>query len=183
MVIAKEDAARALKEAEAAAGRSSTAIGYDRASPHLLLWGGIWVVMNLLGMARAPYGAFLFPLLMLAGVAGSAWFGFRAGSGPTGNRGAATLVIAAAFTLFAFGVQALAPTNSFIVAEGVMCLAIGMAYMVMGISVGWRLSAVGAAIMLATIFAGTWGRDQFFLWMALAGGGGLILGGLWLRRA
>ncbi|HEY8574379.1 hypothetical protein [Phenylobacterium sp.] len=184
MTIPREDAARALKEAEAAADRSATAIGYERASPHLILWGVIWVVANSLGVLRAPYGGVLWPSLIVLGVIGSVVIGLKTRSRRGGrNQAVGALTIAFAFTLLGFGIQALAPTGSVVVAEGVMTLAIGMAYMVMGLAIGWRMTAIGTAVMLITIFAATWGREQFFAWMALAGGGGLILGGLWLRKA
>ena len=36
--------------------------------------------------------------------------------------------------------------------------------------------------MAATLIGWVLAHDYFFLWMAAAGGGGLILGGLWFRK-
>jgi len=182
--IQPEEAARALRDAEAAADRSATAVGYQRASPYLILWGVVWAAGNLAGFFRMPYGTYAFPALMLLGVAGSVVIGLRAGrDGRRRNYALQSLLIAAAIMLFSFGVQTVMPTRSFASAEAVICLAVGAVYMVMGAAAGRRLAAVGAVLMIAIIVGWIYAREQFFLWMALAGGGGLILGGLWLRKA
>lgn len=120
---------------------------------------------------------------MLLGVAGSFVIGAHAGRGARRNYAVQSLVVAAALMLFTAGVQVVLHITSLPVAEAIICLAIGAAYMVMGVSMGWRLSAVGALLMLAVMVGWTYAREQFFLWLAIAGGGGLILGGLWLRKA
>lgn len=60
MTIHPEDAARALREAEAAADRSNTAVGYARSGQHLILWGVIWAVGNVAGFLRLPLGPMRF---------------------------------------------------------------------------------------------------------------------------
>ncbi len=182
--IGRDEAAQALKAAEAAAGRSVAAVGYARTSAYLFLWGAIWAVGNIAAFLRMPHGDIAFPALMMIGVVGSLLIGLRAG--PTahgGNSAVRAVVIAVAIFLFACGIAIVLPTNSLASAEAAICLAVGATYMVLGLSVGWRLSAVGAALMLAVIAGWIFARDQFFLWLAIAGGGGLILGGLWLRKA
>ena len=47
MTIQADEAASALKAAEAAAGRAAAAHGYRIASSYLILWGVIWTVGNL----------------------------------------------------------------------------------------------------------------------------------------
>jgi hypothetical protein len=91
-----------------------------------------------------------------------------------------------ALAIGGFGASAavIAPALSFVQYSALGCLAVGAIYLAMGAGAGagLRLSAVGAAIMAATLVGWFFARDQFFLWMAVAGGGGLILGGLWLRK-
>ena len=183
MSISRDDAARALREAEAAADRSATAAGYQRASGFLILWGFVWLAGNLAAFLRMPYGNVAFPALMLIGIAGSIALGLRVGRDMRQSHSAPrALVVAAAFALFSYGLGVVLPGLSLMDAEALICLAIGAGYMIMGVSIGWRMTVVGAAL-LATVILGTlYARDQFFLWLALAGGGGLILGGLWMRR-
>ena len=184
MIIDRDEAARALTEAKAAAARSTTAAGYQRVSGNLFVWGAVWIVANVAGFFRMPYGGVAFPALLLIGVAGSLAVGFSGARGSARrDNGARALLVAAAVALFCTGVQVVAPTNSLIVAEALICLAIGASYMVLAGALGWRLAAVGAAQMVGTIVGWVYAREQFFLWMAVVGGGGLILGGFWLRKA
>jgi hypothetical protein len=181
--IQPEEAARALKDAEAAADRSAAAVGYQRSSQYLILWGVVWAAGNLAAFLRLALGPYAFAGLMLIGVVGSVVIGLRAGRDLRRRSYALqAVVVAIAFALFANGMQVIADIRSFDVAEAVICLAIGAGYMVMGVSMGWRMTAVGLAQMVAVIAGWIYAREQFFLWMALAGGGGLIVGGLWLRR-
>ena len=139
---------------------------------------------NIAAYLRLPLGPYAFAILMLIGMAGSFWLGVRAGrrDGRRRNYAVHSLVVGVALALFSNGMMVVAQINSLAVAEAVICMAIGAAYMVMGISMGWRLSIVGFVLMAAVLVGWIYAREQFFLWMAFAGGGGLVLGGLWLRR-
>jgi hypothetical protein len=57
-----------------------------------------------------------------------------------------------------------------------------LVYTIMGLWFGWAFVAIGLGITALTLigyyFVGAW----FDLWMAVVNGGGLILGGLWMRR-
>jgi len=56
-------------------------------------------------------------------------------------------------------------------------------YIIAGLWLGGAFVAIGTAIIALTLigyfFAGPW----FELWMALVNGGGLLLGGFWMRRS
>lgn len=173
-----DEAAQALRDAEAAASRSVTAAGYQQLSAHLFIWGAVWIALNVAGVLKAPFGQYLFPGLMLAGLAGSLVVAAR-----RGGRLTRTLWTCAAIGLFVLGVGIVTPTNSLIAAETLVCLGIGAAYMMLGGTVGSRLAVVGLVQMAGTMAAWLWGRDQFFAWMTVIGGGGLVLGGFWLRKA
>jgi hypothetical protein len=58
-----------------------------------------------------------------------------------------------------------------------------MIYTIAGLWAGWAFVAIGLGITALTLigyfFVGAW----FELWMAVVNGGGLILGGLWMRRS
>ena len=184
MSIGRDEAARALRDAEAAADRSEAAVGYQRSSQHLFLWGVLWAAGNLAAYFRLPLGRYAFAILMLTGMAGSFWVGMRASrrDGRRRNYAVQSLVVGVALALFSNGMMVVAQISSLAIAEAIICLAVGAAYMVMGVSMGWRLSIVGFLLMVAIMAGWIYAREQFFLWMAFAGGGGLILGGLWLRK-
>jgi hypothetical protein len=48
--------------------------------------------------------------------------------------------------------------------------------------VGLRLFTIGAVTAAAIVFGYLVLQEHYFLWMGLVAGGGLIAGGLWLRK-
>ena len=56
-------------------------------------------------------------------------------------------------------------------------------YAAIGLWLGLRYILAGAFMAAATLGAYFFLREYFFFWMALVGGGSLILTGFWLRRA
>ena len=63
-------------------------------------------------------------------------------------------------------------------------LVVGIFYSLIGIwTKGWRMLPLGLAIIGLTTFGYFVLPEQFLYWMAAVGGGGLILGGLWMRTA
>jgi hypothetical protein len=182
MTIRADEAADALAAAEAAAGRSTAAHGYRIASGHLFVWGAVWIVANLACQVSLHLGQIAWTAGALAGIVGSTIIGRRQSLGGQTGGGVRSLVIAAALGGFGFSVQMIAPPLSFAQTNAVACLAVGAVYMGMGASMGLRLSAVGAALMAATVAGWLLAPAWFFAWIAAAGGGALILGGFWFRK-
>ena len=56
-------------------------------------------------------------------------------------------------------------------------------YTIAGLWVGYAFVAIGAGITLLTLIGYFYIGEAFPLWMAVVNGGGLILGGLWMRRS
>jgi hypothetical protein len=61
-------------------------------------------------------------------------------------------------------------------------LVVGLVYVGAGTVAGWRWVAVGGAVVALTLVGHLLLHDYYFAWMAVVGGGALILGGLWLRK-
>ena len=55
-------------------------------------------------------------------------------------------------------------------------------YTIAGLWVGYAFVAIGAGITVLTLIGYFYIGEAFPLWMAFVNGGGLILGGLWMRR-
>ncbi|WP_022720149.1 hypothetical protein [Rhodopseudomonas sp. B29] len=55
-------------------------------------------------------------------------------------------------------------------------------YSIAGLWVGRAFVIIGVAIIALTLIGDVFVGDWFELWMAAVNGGGLILGGLWMRR-
>lgn len=56
-------------------------------------------------------------------------------------------------------------------------------YTMAGLWFGYAFVAIGLGITALTLIGYFWIGEAFPLWMAFVNGGGLILGGLWMRRA
>jgi hypothetical protein len=58
-----------------------------------------------------------------------------------------------------------------------------MVYTIVGIWFGYAFAAIGVGITALTLIGYFFAGDWFHLWMAVVDGGGLVLGGLWMRRS
>jgi hypothetical protein len=56
-------------------------------------------------------------------------------------------------------------------------------YTMAGLWLGWAFVAIGLGISALTLIGYYWSGPYFELWMAVVDGGGLVLGGLWMRRS
>jgi hypothetical protein len=57
-----------------------------------------------------------------------------------------------------------------------------LVYTIVGLWVGRAFVAIGGSIIALTLIGYFYIGSAFDLWMAVVNGGGLILGGLWMRR-
>jgi hypothetical protein len=58
-----------------------------------------------------------------------------------------------------------------------------LVYSIAGLWVGQAFVAIGLGIIVLTLTGYFLAGDGFDLWMAFVNGGGLMLGGLWMRRS
>jgi hypothetical protein len=182
MSMPDQQAAQSLHEIEHAARRSAVAYGYQKASPHLILWGLIWVVGYSATYLR-PQANAVWPALVLLGIAADFWIGRRTaaeGSHTHGRRFAANV---AAVFLFFVALFAIMPPRSGLQVGAIIPIFIGLCYVMVGIwKGGARFLLLGLALGMLTVAGYFWVTQYFLLWMAAVGGGALITGGLWLRR-
>lgn len=187
MPISPAEAADALRDVDAAEGRVHTATAYRHAAPHLVLWGAIWVAGYCFsGIVGTEASSWAWLPLVLAGAAGSFLLGLRA------NRDArAGSQLSPLAAPFATGMMALFFIACFIVfkpAEEAAylvfpALVTGLIYVVLGLARLYRMMVVGGAMMVLALAGYLWLTPWLAFWIAGVGGGGLILGGLWLRSA
>ena len=182
-MIQRQEAATTLQEIARAERQSGQAYHYQKASPHLFLWGLIWIVGYAATYAR-PRWHLLWTILTIIGVLGSFWIGRRARTKESrasyGWRYALTFI---AVFLFIVALFAILPPQSSLQIDAFFPLLIAIWYVLMGI---WtraiRVAVLGLALGLLTVGGYFWLQPYFLLWMAGLGGGALILGGFWLRR-
>jgi hypothetical protein len=185
MTITREEATRALGEVDAAAGRAAEFKTYAHMAPFLMLWGAVWMVCDLL-VQFEPRWEFSWPVGAVLGVLASIVIGFSlprdgvtAAERATGWRqmGSWMLVLVFLFALFQ-----VIPVTSGREIHSVFGLVFGFLYLGVGLWTGWRMVALGLALIVLT-FIGFYAIGAWYaLYMGLVSGGALILGGFWLRR-
>jgi hypothetical protein len=184
MTVTRDDAQQTLREMTQTVRRSSAAYSYYQSAPHLLLWGVIWVVGYGLSYWR-PQLWELWPILCAAGIAGSVTIGMRMKAHQGAVRDLRPIATVVAVTLLIGALFAILPAYAIGRSAGAFFpLLVAFYYALIGI---WahavRMLILGVALAALTLAAFFLIPGFFPLWMAIVGGGGLILGGLWLRSA
>ena len=181
MPITRDEAAGALNDISQTERRSGEVYGYSKASPHLIIWGAIWIVGYGLSWARPDF-VWTWPVLSLIGVVGSFWIGSRGraeSERPSDWRYLGTFI---AVFLFIFALFAVMPPQTNAQAGAFFPLLVALMYALVGIwARGLRLLITGVVLAALTLVGFFYLPAYFLLWMAVVGGGGLILGGVWLR--
>ena len=182
MSLTSKEAAETLSDVERAAKRSAEAYGYSRSSPHLILWGAIWF-LGYTGSDLYPAAAgWIWLVLVLIGCAAGTLIGHTQREAYVRRGWHMFGLIAIAF-LFVFASYAvLKPTHDAQVAA-YPPLIVGAIYAGLGLWLGLRFVVAGLLITALTLGGYFYLHEHFLLWMAVVGGGGLALAGLWFRKA
>lgn len=184
MSLSSEEAAKTLSQAESARRRSYELYFYHRSSPHLMLWGTIWV-LGYGGTGLFPYySGYLWDALIVIGVACGFWIGrCRRVQGSTAGPRAWRLVVLALIIIFFVSATYRIMQPHF---AKQFCaypaLITGTVYMALGLWSGLRYVITGGAVVALTLI-GFYTVDPhlYFFWMAVVGGGSMILAGFWFR--
>jgi hypothetical protein len=157
---------------------------YHHASSMLMLWGALTFVGYVLSFGMPSLAGYVWVVVFIAGIAGSVLIGAasrkRAGVNTFNAKATAAFVVFIAFgAIWSVGVGHFTPHQLGAFWPTYFMLP----YIIVGLWLGSAFVAIGTAISALTLigyfFAGPW----FELWMALVNGGGLLLGGFWMRRS
>jgi len=156
---------------------------YNLASLMMIAWGAAVFAGNVATYLLPGYGGLIWIAANAAGILGS--FAISVLSYPkTRVRAFDTRFLLALLLYFAFGFFFSSVLGHFTPRQlGTFWpLYAMMTYTIAGLWFGYAFVAIGLAISALTLigyfFTGGW----FLPWMAVVNGGGLILGGLWMRR-
>ena len=187
MTVSKGDALSVLNDIESTKRRSRMLFRYRLASPYLLLWGALWIVAGAVGALAPENAGFGWTAVDAVGFIGTAWLILRQArrGGERGERlrllrYAATFAVLAAFvglTLMVFAPVSGADVNMLIT------LVVAAGYTTVGCWAGLRYAAVGVALAGLAVGVFHLAPAMVPLIVPFIGGGALILGGLWMRRA
>jgi len=186
MPISTQEAAEALSDIALAQQRASILRGYERGAPHFVLWGLIWVVGYSLSDVAPNMAGPGWLLLDAIGIAGSYFLGrASAANASVASKDYGRRFSAVGVTLFAFifATYFIMKPHSAAQYGAFPALLMAAIYTVVGIWRGSRWTVSGVVLGVFTVAGFALLREHFMLWMAVAGGGALLLTGLWLRRA
>jgi hypothetical protein len=189
-MISKPEAVDALREVERIHRRTSVGGAYAKASPHLLFGGTIWAIgYTATGLTRPEQWALIWMPLAFIGAIGSYAIAYASQRSEVGNPAART--VHASRILWMTGTAAAFIASTFLLFQpreplaylAYPALVMAFVYVLLG-SLGLpRFRWIGAGMFALLILGLIIGRESIAFWVAAAGGGGLILGGLWLRKA
>jgi len=181
MSLSRDEASRTLRDIDSAARRSARAYGYRHASPYLIVWGVVWLIGY-----GAPWvvpgwhrSAWLPMVIAATGLSFAIGYWTRPRESRNGHKFWLTFVAVYAFVWAQFATMPQIRGPQGIVYAPVL---VAFLYTMIGIWTGAiRMAVLG-------IFVGAAALTGFFYfpkilepWIAIVGGGGLILGGNWLR--
>jgi len=186
MPISTQEAAEALTDIALVQHRASILRGYERGAPHFVLWGLIWMVGYSLTDITPTMAGPGWLVLDVIGIAGSYFLGRAAAANvPVASKNYGRRFSAVGVTLFAFilATYFIMKPNSAPQFGAFPALLMAAIYTLVGIWRGVRWAVSGVALGVFTVAGFALFKEHFMLWMAAAGGGALLLTGLWLRRA
>lgn len=191
MSLSGGEATSALADIENVQRRTKVAAGYSLASPHLIVWGLVWLVgYTACGVLPVARWSLAWLPLILVGISASILVGLRAAArhrasakGPSWKSIVARSVggavaLTACLSCIELFVKP-AGSDAYLVLPA---LVLGLVYALVGLVTLPRYFWIGSVVFAATM-AGYWLARSFLpFWIAGAGGVGLIAGGLWLRK-
>jgi hypothetical protein len=181
MTITKDEAAQALGEIDAAGGRMKQARAYARAAPFLMIWGLVWMVCDL-GNQFAPRFGWAWPVGVVVGFIVSWVVGYRLSRQASDAGDWRDFVVWLLVMAFVSALFFILPAREPRQIHSVFGLVFGFIYLGLGLWTGWRMLALGLALIVATFVGFYEVGDWYSLYMGLVSGGALLLGGLWLRK-
>ncbi len=183
MTLSRNEAANTLRDISKTERRSSELFGYRFGSPHLFLWGAIWMVAYGAAYFR-PHWTLVWPVLAAAGTIGSFLIGWRMKAGTANSFGWRYGGTFVSVILFISAIFAIMPPHTDAQVAAFFPILVALFYLLIGVwTEGTRMIVLGLAMGALTLFGFFNLAPYFSPWMAVVGGGGLILGGFWLRSA
>lgn len=183
--IDPREAARALSDIDEIVQRVRQSRTYDIASLMMILWGVLVFAGNIATFAWPHYGGHIWIGINVAGVFGSFAVSLFQLPGTVGRN--FDIRMATAFLLFfAFGLLCGTVFGHFGPREmgAFWPIYFMLIYCIAGLWFGSAFVAIGLGITVLTLIGYFFVTGAaFLLWMAAVNGGGLILGGLWMRRS
>jgi hypothetical protein len=183
-MIDSHQASSALADITDIARRVRQSRFYRHASSMLMLWGALTFAGYVLSFGVPSLAIYGWVAVFIAGVAGSVLIGVlsrkREGVNTFDARATAAIVVFIVFgAIWSVGVGHFTPRQL----AAFWPTYFMVPYIIVGLWLGSALVLIGTAIIALTLIGYFYAGPWFELWMALVNGGGLLLGGFWMRRS
>ena len=182
-MIDRQQASEALAQIDDIARRVRQSRIYHLASLMLILWGALVFAGYLVTWLTPRYAGYAWPAVYIGGIAGSAAISVsdraRSGGRSFDIRMFAAFLLFIAFGIFVCWLGHFTPRQL----GTFWPIYFMLIYTIAGLWIGYAFVAIGLSIMALTMIGYFLVGDAFDLWMAFVNGGGLMLGGLWMRRS
>jgi hypothetical protein len=182
--IDPREAASALAEINSIVHRVRQSTIYQLSSQLMILWGALVFAGNLVTYLTPLYAGYAWLLVYVGGVIGSAAVG-QVNRAKSGLRTFDLRIFVTYLIFFAFGFFCVDVLGHFTPRQqGTFWpIYLMLTYCIAGLWFGHAFIAIGVAVVALTLVGYYFIGEAFPLWMAFVNGGGLILGGLWMRRS
>jgi hypothetical protein len=182
-MIDSKQASEALTEIDAIVRRVRQSRIYNIASLTMIMWG-VLVAAGYVATYLSPRnGGIVWIAIYAAGIAGSLVISrfdhAHKGVRTFDARMFAAFVLFVAFGIFCSGLGHFTPRQL----GTFWPIYFMLVYTIAGLWAGYAFVAIGLGITALTLIGYFFLGDWFDLWMAFVDGGGLVLGGLWMRRS
>jgi hypothetical protein len=182
VTIEGREAAAALGEIDEISRRVRQSTTYRLSSLLIIMWGALVFAGNLATWRSPRTAGYVWLGVYVAGIVGS--FAVSAyDRARTGIRSFDVRMLVALLLFFAFGFFCVAGLGHFAPREqgAFWPIYFMLFYSIAGLWFGYAFIAIGLGITALTLIGYFFIGEAFPLWMAFVDGGGLILGGLWMR--
>lgn len=183
MSIDSKEAASALSDIDSMARRVRQSMIYNLSSQILIMWGVLVFAGHIVANFLPRSGLLIWLAVTVLGSMG--WFAISAWTRPRTGVQSFDARFFTAFLLFlGFGYLWTLVLGHFTPRQldTFWPLYFMLVYTIAGLWVGLAFVAIGLGITALTLVGYFLLSDWFHLWMAVVNGGGLVLGGLWMRR-
>ncbi|SDI19684.1 hypothetical protein [Paraburkholderia phenazinium] len=181
MSLSSGQASQALRELEAVTQRSGQLYRYQRFAPMLILWGVIWLIGFSSSHFFPAHAFWAWIALDVIGISGCIYLGRRGKQDASNSTSWRWLASIFSIVVFYIVVQNILQPVSGPQSAALISLIVALCYFLGGVWIGARLAITGIVVAALTLIGFYMFPAYFLLWMAVVGGGSLILAGVWLR--
>lgn len=191
MKVSRDEAANALDEIDESRRRVGQRLDYRYSARLFFLWGSAWILANVLSDMMRVRGPLIWDAIVTIASCLSIYSAFRRprfidaiGEAAGGQRHYGRRYLAATVACLGFIAAILWVMRPFTSRQltAVVVLAIAQVYLLTGVWRGTRYIAPGATLATLALLGYAGIIPGFENWIGIAGGGLLVVTGLWLRR-